>query len=336
MVARQRLPSGGIVEPMLAKQIDALPTRLAGRRLLFEPKWDGWRALTTVDRHGEIGVWSRRGTAYKKSFPEVVFAAKNYLPPDTVIDGELVCWRDGRLDFGGVQQRNNISVEMAAQLAAEQPCHFIVFDVLRLAGDTMVDRPLHERRAALAELFAEIPATSAMALCMQTDDLDTARDWMSSLAKVGVEGIVIKPAASKYFPGQRGWEKVKYYATTEFVIGGTTGSLNRPEQLELGRYSSETGELTLIGRTVPLHATDAKKVAAQLKPAGPDHPWPDKLPGGWHNSDEIDYVRVEPDVVVEVRVDTAAQAGRWRHGLRFVRIREDVTPADIPRDMDIA
>jgi ATP-dependent DNA ligase len=159
---------------------------------------------------------------------------------------------------------------------------------------------------------------------------------MGSLAKVGVEGIVIKPAASRYLPGQRGWEKVKYYATTEFIIGGTTGTLRRPEQLELGRYSSETGELTLLGRTVPLHATDAKKVAARLRPGGPDHPWPATLPGGWHNSDDIDYVRVEPDVVVEVRVDTAAQAGRWRHGLRFVRIREDVGPADIPRDMDLA
>lgn len=321
---------------MLAKQIDALPARLAGRRLLFEPKWDGWRALTTVDRRGEIGIWSRRGTAYKKSFPEVVSAAKKHLPPDTVIDGELVCWRDGRLDFGGVQQRNNVSAELAAKLAAEQPCHFIAFDVLRLAGETLVDQPLHDRRAALTELFADIPPTSAMALCMQTDELETAREWMSSLAKVGVEGIVIKPAVSKYLPGQRGWEKVKYYTTTEFIIGGITGTLQRPEQLELARFSTETGELTLIGRTVPLRTADAKKVAARLKPAGPDHPWPERLPGGWHTSSEIEYIRVEPDVVVEVRVDTAAQAGRWRHGLRFLRIRDDLAPADIARDMDIS
>src|SRR5579875_2731578 len=336
MVAQQRLPANGIVEPMLARHIDALPTRLSGRQLLFEPKWDGWRALTTVDKNGAVGIWSRRGTAYKKSFPEVVFAAKNHVPPDTVVDGELVCWRDGRLDFGGVQQRNNISTELAAQLAAEQPCHFIAFDILRLSGETLIDRPFAERRAALTELFADIPATSAMALCMQTDDLDTAREWMSSLAQVGVEGIVIKPAQSKYVPGQRGWEKVKYYATTEFVVGGITGTLSRPEQLELGRFSSETGEFTLIGRTVPLQPSDAKKLAARLRPAGPDHPWPEKLPGGWHTSTEIDYVRVEPDIVVEVRVDTAAQAGRWRHGLRFLRIREDVEPADIPRDMDIS
>jgi ATP-dependent DNA ligase len=217
-----------------------------------------------------------------------------------------------------------------------EPCHFIAFDVLRLADEVFVEEPLSTRRGRLEELFAAIPPESPLALGMQTSDLDTAREWFNALAAVGVEGIVIKPAASRYLPGQRGWEKVKHYTSTEFIIGGITGTLKRPEQLQLGRYSSEDGEFRLYGRTVPLHTADAAKVAAAITPAGPDHPWPERLPGGWMTSKEIEYVRVEPTVVVEVRVDTASQAGRWRHGLRFLRLRPELRPEDVPTDLDTA
>lgn len=329
------LPANGVVEPMQARQIDALPTRLSGRRLLFEPKWDGFRALTIVDRHGDVGIYSRRGTALKQGFPEIAGAAFVYIPHNTVLDGELVCWHQGRLDFGGVQRRNNVTAKTAAALAAVEPCHFIAFDVLRLVGVELVDEPLSTRRIELEALFSAIPAESTLALGMQTDDLAMAREWFDSLAAVGVEGIVIKPAVSRYVPGHRGWEKVKHYSSTEFIIGGVTGTLARPEQLQLGRYTSDTGEFRLFGRTVPLHASDAEKVAAAIRPAGPDHPWPDRLPGGWVGPREIDYVRVDPTIVVEVRVDTAAQAGRWRHGLRFLRLRPDLDPSAVPHDMDL-
>jgi ATP-dependent DNA ligase len=78
---------------MLARQIETLPRDTAGRRLLFEPKWDGFRALTIVDRHGAVGIYSRRGTALTRGFPEVVAAASTHLPTSTVLDGELVCWQ---------------------------------------------------------------------------------------------------------------------------------------------------------------------------------------------------------------------------------------------------
>lgn len=270
-----------------------------------------------------------------RGFPEVVRAAARHLPAATVLDGELVCWREGRLDFGGVQARNGIAAARAAELAVTQPVHYIAFDVLRSAGTDRVDEPLSARRAELEQLFRQIPGSSPLALGMHTDSLDQARTWFESLAALGVEGIVIKPAASRYLPGQRGWESVKHFASTEFLIGGVTGTLQRPEQLQLGRYASDTGELRLVGRTVPLHAAEARTVAALIRPAGPEHPLPDRLPGGWQQPRDIDYVKVDPTVVEEVRVDTAALAGRWRHGLRFLRARPDLEPADVPRDMNL-
>jgi hypothetical protein len=130
---------------------------------------------------------------------------------------------------------------------------------------------------------------------------------------------------------------VKHYTSTETIIGGITGTLKAPAELQLGRYDSQTGELRLIRRTVPLHPAQAAEVAAAITPAGEDHPWPDTLPGGWGagGGKDTEYVKVDPTVVVEVRVDVAAQAGRWRHGLRYLRLRTDLDTAAVPLDMDL-
>jgi len=182
----------GTVEPMLARQVDALPARASDRRLFFEPKYDGFRTMTGINRDGAVDLYSRRGNSLTRGFPEVVAAVFAHLPGDTIIDGELVCWRDGRLDFGGVQRRNGVGGELAGQLAATEPCHLIAFDVLQAAGQVLIDRPLSERRVELEALFADVPAASPLHLGMQTDDLATARAWFDSLAAVGVEGLVIK------------------------------------------------------------------------------------------------------------------------------------------------
>jgi len=110
-------------------------------------------------------------------------------------------------------------------------------------------------------------------------------------------------------PATADLQKVKQYATTEFIVGGVTGTLERPQELQLAGMNSTTGELRLIDRTVPLHADSAAAVAAAIHPAGGDHPWPDRLPGGWNTAKDIEYVKVDPVTVVEVRVDVAAQAG---------------------------
>lgn len=68
-----------------------------------------------------------------------------------------------------------------------------------------------------------------------------------------------------------------------------------------------------------------------------DHPWPERLAVGWPAADRItEYIKVEPTLVVEVWVDVAAQAGRWRHGLRYLHVRAELLPQDVPTDLDTA
>ncbi len=322
---------------MLARQVDRLPAGSSAAGMLFEPKWDGFRALAMVDRTGGVDLVSRRGTSLARGFPEVVSAVHSSLPADTVVDGEIVRWStDGRLDFGALQHRNTTGRAAVGQLAAAEPCHLICFDVLRVAGRELVHEPLTRRRRALEELFADVPGASALALGLQTDQLDVARAWFDDLAQVGVEGIVIKPATSRYRPGDRSvWRKVKHYTSTEVLIGGVTGAIDRPRELIVGRYAARSGELIVAGRTVPLHTADSAAIGAVLTPAQADHPWPEMLPGGWSSGGRpTDYTRVVPTVVAEVRVDVATHGDRWRHGLRFLRLRPDLDPSGVPTDLD--
>lgn len=321
---------------MQARQVENLPKPAPERHMRFEPKWDGFRALALVDDQRAVTLLSRRGKPLGRGFPEIVRAIEEHLPADTIVDGELVVWSaQGRLDFTALQHRNSAGRAVVQQLMADEPAHMIVFDVLRISGTDITARPLSERRAVLEDLFAEIPDASPLALGMQTEDVAVAGEWFRDLAPVGVEGIVIKPANSPYRPGDRGiWQKVKHYASTEAIIGGVTGSIGQPRELLLGRYSSETGEFRVIGRTVPLHTAAAATVAAALQPADDEHPWPPTLPGGWTGAGVTEYARVRPEVVAEIRVDVAAQAGRWRHGLRYLRLRTDLTPADVPLDLE--
>ena len=215
-----------------------------------------------------------------------------------------------------------------------------MFDLLERDGRNLLGAPLSARRAALEEVFADIPGTSPLNISLQTDDLEQAKEWFDSLAAVGIEGLVIKAADQSYRPGSRGWWKVKHYATTEAIIGGITGTLDRPHELILGRHSSQTRELLVVGRTTQLDDCAAAEVAARLTPAAGEHPWPDELPPSWTGSmygrrEPIPYVRVIPAIVVEVRVDVATQGHRWRHPLRFLRLRRDLNLGDVPQDLQL-
>ncbi|RJL26517.1 ATP-dependent DNA ligase [Bailinhaonella thermotolerans] len=323
---------------MLAAGVDRLPVGRGGE-FLYEPKWDGFRAVGMVDAERGVHLQSRRGARFNEAFPEVVWALYECLPPSTTVDGEIVRWTpDGRLDFGALQRRNSAG-NRAAELARAEPCHFVVFDLPRMRGRDLTGSPLVERRRALEELFAGIPAASVLALSMQTADPGEARGWFRSLHVAGIEGLVIKPARSRYEPGARGWWKLKHRSTTEALVGGVTGSLERPAELLLGRYDDE-GVLHVAGRTTRLADGAARQVAPLLAPAGPDHPWPERLPPGWTSGrygsrDPLEYTRVRPDVVAEVAVDVAAERGRWRHAVRFIRVRQDLSPSDVPLNLDL-
>jgi ATP-dependent DNA ligase len=327
----------GVVEPMLARVVDHLPRDPAGR-YYYEPKWDGFRAIGLVDDAGGVQLRSRRGSHFTQTFPEVAAAIAEYLPPATVIDGEIVRWAPpGRLDFAAVQRRN-VAGRRAAELARTEPCHYIVFDALEARGNDLRSAPLRVRRQALEELFAVVPPAATLTLSMLTPNADEACVWFRTLTAAGVEGIMIKPSGEPYRPGARGWMKYKARSTTEAIVGGITGTLARPVTLLLGRYTRD-GHLRVAGRTTPLKRQAAKELAPLLTPAGPQHPWPERLPSGWAgiygNREAIEYVRVRPDLVVEIEVDVAAEHGRWRHPVRYLRPRPDLRPGDVPLELDL-
>lgn len=322
---------------MLAGLVDDLP---AGPGWLYEPKWDGFRCLASVDASGAVRLSSRRGTSLNAAFPDLVAAVGKQLPPGTVVDGEIVRWSaDGRLDFEALQRRNRSAGRGAQELARTEPCHLILFDLVEAEGRDLSGLPLTDRRQQLENLIP-VGGAAAVVVGLQTDDLETARGWFDQLVAVGVEGIVAKRARGTYRPGTRGWVKVKHYASTEAIVGGITGSPGRPESLVIGRFFSD-GRLHITGRSTDLHPALAEQVAATIRPAtGDDHPWPAQLPPSWHDRAARDYLRVEPQLVVEIRVDVATSqnaAGptNWRHRLRVLRLRPDLAPEDVPRNLEI-
>ena len=117
------------------------------------------------------------------------------------------------------------------------------------------------------------------------------------------------------------------------IVGGVLGPITRPEVVIAGRYTSG-GELVQVGRTAVLNPAQSRELAAVLEPAAADHPWPDEIGNArWAKTgaSRVPLTKVDPTVVAEVSADAALQAGAWRHPLRYVRIRAELHPDDVPR-----
>ena len=114
------------------------------------------------------------------------------------------------------------------------------------------------------------------------------------------------------------------------IIGAVIGDLHAPDVVVAGRYRPD-GQLVIVGRTVPLTPTQSRDLAAQLEPAGPDHPWPDTVLAHRFSRgrDRVTLTKVRPTLVAEISADTARQGGVWRHPLRYQRIRFDLTASEV-------
>ena len=318
----------GPVAVQLAKPVQTIPAAHAlPGGCLYEPKWDGYR-LVVVRAADSTRVWSKQGRDLSDRFPDVVAAARAQVPAGTVLDGEVVIWNGSRLDFGLLQERMVTAAGRVGPLVAAHPASYVAFDLLAAGGADLRGRPLSRRRAALEELAG--PWKPPMQLSPATTDPAEARRWFADFRAAGVEGLVAKGVGTRYAPGRREWLKVKSWETTEVLAGGVIGPIERPTQLVAGRYRD--GELVVVGRTSPLSPRQSAELAAALRPAGDDHPWPDRIGTGRFGGGRLSVplTRVDPLVVVEVSADAALQAGVFRHPLRFVRVRPDLEPADLP------
>ncbi|MEW2426326.1 ATP-dependent DNA ligase, partial [Streptomyces nigra] len=118
--------------------------------------------------------------------------------------------------------------------------------------------------------------------------------------------------------------------TAEGIIGSVTGRVESPSSLLLGRYD-DTGRLRFLARTTPLNPAARRDLVGRLRAAGAEHPWHGRsFFAGWGSSGELEHQPVRPELVAEFQGDTAVDEGRYRHPVRFVRLREDVTAEHVP------
>jgi ATP-dependent DNA ligase len=289
----------------------------------------------------QVVLHSRQGKNLTPYFPDVVRHLRAHLPPGVVLDGELIIWHSGRsrTSFAALQRRITAGRGLTRE-AAERPAHFVAFDLLADAGgESMLDRPLLQRRARMTRLLAAGPPQ--LLTCPQTLDVAEARHWLQEWAAAGIEGLVIKDLASRYTPGKAGWFKLKTRMTTEAIIGGVTGSATNPTSLLLGRFDA-AGRLRYVAQTHTLPAAERRALAGLLPPltlqaaANHRHRWPHPLPAAWSAQlDErqpLPYVQVQPVIVAEVEADAAydPEYGRWRHRTRYIRIRPEMDARDVP------
>ncbi|MFF7631418.1 ATP-dependent DNA ligase [Streptomyces cyaneofuscatus] len=292
--------------PIKVALAQAAPVLPAGVGWWYEPKFDGHR---TVLVRGEetVELYARSGRQVTTHWMDLAVAGLQ-LPAGTVLDGEAVIWRAGRLDFGAAQSRAASSLTRARKLAAEYPASYAVWDVLQhpVEGDVR-GRPYTERRALLVDLLAGLGPP--IQVVPATDDYEVARTWYETLTAQGVEGIVAKRGSAGY-PRGRGWVKVRHADTEDWAVVGYVGPRGRPRRVALTRAPG-AGEPGAAGVRVRLSGPVAAGLAAQIgrvMAALPD--------AGRARAEGEPYVRVDTGVVVEVL------AGSGRHGtLTVVRIR---------------
>jgi ATP dependent DNA ligase domain len=203
-------------------------------------------------------LWSRRGTDLTGAFPDIAAAAEFHLQPGTVLDGEAVIWADGRLSFDHLHQR---LVRRASRGASPGlPASYVAFDVLALDGHDQRNDTYRARRARLEQLAARW--APPLQLCPSTANRDEALTWASDYRAAGIEGLVIKPAASRYTASRSDWIKVKNRESRDVIVGAVTGPITAPTAVIAGLIRD--GQLIVAGRTNALTAAQSRELAALL------------------------------------------------------------------------
>src|SRR5215212_2924339 len=169
------------IEPMLAKSIDTLPP---ADGYLFEPKWDGFRAIVFRPNAGEVAIQSRDLRPLDRYFPELDEALVALLPEGCIVDGEIVVAGAAGLDFDALQQRLHPAASRVAKLAVATPASFVAFDLLAAAGESLVERSQEARRAALEQLLGE--PRPPLYLTPVTRDGEVAAAWLREFEGAGL------------------------------------------------------------------------------------------------------------------------------------------------------
>src|SRR3954463_8398864 len=168
------LPIEPPLEPMLAKASDGLPT---GEGWLFEPKWDGFRAIVFRDGD-EVLIQSRDLKPLDRYFPELAAPIRANFPERCVVDGEVVISRDGELDFEALLLRIHPAASRVKMLAEQSPASFVGWDLLAMGDDDLRKVPQGDRRSRLEGVIGT--ADASVHLTPATTDRATGEEWFHS------------------------------------------------------------------------------------------------------------------------------------------------------------
>jgi ATP-dependent DNA ligase len=332
------------VEPMLATLAESLP---ASGDFLFEPKWDGFRAIVYRGT-SDVYIQSRDLKPFDRYFPELHEALLERLPPGCVVDGEIVIPSPTGLDFDALQQRIHPAASRIAKLAKETPASFVAFDVLAAGDRDLRSAPLSERRMILERLLDGVGPP--VHLTPMTRDRVTAGRWLDEFEGAGLDGVIAKRPDSLYQPGKRTMIKVKHVRTADCVVAGFRwykGGQEAVGSLLLGLYD-DGGRLQHVGVTSAFPMATRRRLVDELAPlrvnALADHPWRDwaeadahardRLPGGqsrWSAGKDLSWEPLRVERVCEVKYDHL-QGDRFRHAAVFLRWRPDKRPGDCRYD----
>jgi ATP-dependent DNA ligase len=337
------LPVNPPVLPMLSKRIGELPT---GRTWIFEPKWDGFRALVFRDGD-EILIQSRDGKSLNRYFPELLEALRWQLPARCVLDGEIVVAKNGGLDFEALQLRIHPAASRVRLLSEEIPASIIFFDLLCDGDRDLRSEEFQHRRQELESLLAS--ARHPIHLTPSTRDLDLASDWFSRFEGAGLDGVMAKPISGGYQSDKRVMFKVKHERDCDCVVAGFRWHKGEERvavgSLLLGLFD-HAGALQHVGVCASFTQDKRRKLVEYLEPyrrdAFTNHPWRlwaqnatageagHRMPGGqsrWSQDKDLSWEPLRPELVVEVAYEHM-QGSRFRHLAHFRRWRPDKSPGD--------
>jgi len=327
---------------MLAKRVDEIPE---GDAWIFEPKWDGFRALIFRDGD-ELLIQSRDQKPLDRYFPELFDPLKSQLPERCVLDGEIVIAAADGLDFDALQLRIHPAASRIKLLSQQIPTSVVFFDVLAVGDRDLTQQPFEQRRSELESLLAK--AKPPIHITPTTQDVATARDWFRRFEGAGLDGVMAKPITGLYEPNKRTMLKVKHERDCDCVVAGFRWHKDAENEaigsLLLGLYDA-SGSLQHVGVCASFTQAKRRELVEFLEPyrrnALADHPWRSwaeasgaaenqRMPGGqsrWSQGKDLSWQPLRPELVVEVAYEHM-QGTRFRHMAQFRRWRTDKPPAE--------
>jgi ATP-dependent DNA ligase len=327
---------------MLAKLAEELPSGA----YIYEPKWDGFRAIVFRGEN-DVYLQSRDSRPLDRYFPELHDVLLERLPPNCVVDGEIVIATARGLDFDALQLRLHPAASRVKKLAQETPSAFVAFDVLEAEGHNLMGAPQATRRAALEKLLEAVERP--LYLTPVTRDRAVALDWLKRFEGAGLDGVIAKPESEVYLPGKRAMIKVKHARTAECVVAGFRRHKSGNDavgSLLLGLYD-DNGVLQHVGVTSSFTMAMRRQLVEELAPlrknAIDDHPWREwagagaessRMPGAqsrWSAGKDLSWEPLRIERVCEVKYDHM-QGDRFRHAAIFLRWRPDKRPQDCRYD----